>query len=471
MSNIPYRTEPERSGRMPSCLPFLIVNEAAERFSFYGMRTILVIFMTQYLLNADGTLDVMSEPEARSYYHLFTSAVYFFPVIGALIADIWLGKYRTIMSLSLVYCLGHLALAMDQTRVGLAVGLTLIAVGSGGIKPCVSANLGDQFSSTNSHLLSKAFYWFYFAINFGAGLSTLLTPWLLNHIGPHLAFGVPGLLMLLATWVFWLGRRDYVHIPARGKTFLRELLTRDSLLAMWRLTPIYLFVAVFWALYDQTGSAWVLQARNMDLYWMGVEWLPSQIQFVNPFLIMLLIPVFAYGVYPAMDKVFPLTPLRKISIGFFMTVIAFVISAVIEMQIVSGLRPNIVVANRGVRGDHRGGGHGLDHVFGIFLHPGAQGLEIVCHGALSPVGVPGERLYLVGEFFHSERRRQRVAGRPGLLLVFHVGHARRVDSLYRGGQTLQRPNLSSGRGRMIVGLRLRLTRPTRLTTPAWSFRA
>lgn len=326
---------------MPSCIPFLIVNEAAERFSFYGMRTILIIFMTQYLLNADGALDVMSAPEARSYYHLFTSAVYFFPVIGALVADVWFGKYRTIMSLSLVYCLGHLALAVDQTRLGLAVGLTLIAVGSGGIKPCVSANLGDQFSSTNSHLLSKAFYWFYFAINFGAGISTLLTPWLLNHIGPHLAFGVPGLLMLLATWVFWLGRRDYAHIPARGKTFLRELLTRDSLLAMWRLAPIYLFVAVFWALFDQTGSAWVLQARNMDLYWMGVEWLPSQIQFVNPFLIMLLIPVFAYGVYPALDRVFPLTPLRKISIGFFVTVIAFVISAVIEIQIVSGLRPNI----------------------------------------------------------------------------------------------------------------------------------
>ena len=341
MSNTPYRTEPERSSRMPSCIPFLIVNEAAERFSFYGMRTILIIFMTQYLLNADGALDVMNEPEARSYYHLFTSAVYFFPVIGAVIADVWFGKYRTIMSLSLVYCLGHLALAVDQTRLGLAVGLTLIAVGSGGIKPCVSANLGDQFSSTNSHLLSKAFYWFYFAINFGAGISTLLTPWLLNHIGPHLAFGVPGLLMLLATWVFWLGRRDYAHIPAKGTAFLRDLSSRESLLAMWRLTPIYLFVAVFWALYDQTGSAWVLQARNMDLYWMGVEWLPSQIQFVNPFLIMLLIPVFAYGVYPAVDRVFPLTPLRKISIGFFVTVIAFVISAVIEMQIVSGLRPNI----------------------------------------------------------------------------------------------------------------------------------
>ncbi len=342
MSNAGYRTQPEPSEQMPSCIPFLIVNEAAERFSFYGMRTILVIFMTQYLLNADGTLDVMSEPEARSYYHLFTSAVYFFPVIGALIADAWGGKYATIMSLSLVYCLGHLALAMDQTRVGLAVGLALIAVGSGGIKPCVSANLGDQFSATNGHLLSKAFYWFYFAINFGAGLSTLLTPWLLRHVGPHLAFGVPGLLMLLATWVFWLGRREYAHVPARGRAFFQELLTRESLVALWHLTPIYLFVAMFWALYDQTGSAWVLQARKMDLYWLGVEWLPSQIQFVNPFLIMLLIPVFASFLYPAVEKVVPLTPLRKISIGFFVTVIAFVISAVIEMQIAAGLRPNVV---------------------------------------------------------------------------------------------------------------------------------
>ncbi len=326
---------------MPSAIPFLIVNEAAERFSYYGMRTILVIFMTHYLLNVDGALDVMTEPEALTYYHLFASAVYFFPAVGALLADVWLGKYRTILSLSLVYCLGHLALAVDQTRIGLAVGLTLIAVGSGGIKPCVSANLGDQFCSTNGHLLSKAFYWFYFAINLGAGISTLLTPWLLHHIGPHVAFGVPGLLMLIATWVFWLGRGQYAHVPPRGRSFFREFLAPESLRALWHLTPVYLFVAFFWALYDQTGSAWVLQATHMDLHWMGMEWLPSQIQFVNPFLIMLLIPLFAFGVYPWIDRVFPLTPLRKISIGFFVTVAAFVISALIEVQIAAGLRPNV----------------------------------------------------------------------------------------------------------------------------------
>ena len=337
-----YRTTPVKTSRMPDSILFLVTNEAAERFSYYGMRAILVVFMTEYLLNQDGVLEVMGEAEARSYFHLFASAVYFFPALGAVIADVYWGKFRTIVVLSIVYCLGHLALAIDQTRVGLAIGLTLIAIGSGGIKPCVSANLGDQFNPENSHLLSKAFYWFYFAINLGAGISTLLTPWLLHHVGPHVAFGVPGLLMLLATWVFWTGRWQYAHIPPKGRAFLTELMSSESLKALWRLTPVFLFSAFFWSLYDQTGSAWVLQAKNMDRHWMGIEWLPSQIQVVNPFLIMILIPIFSYVVYPLLENVFPLTPLRKIAAGFFVTVVAFVLSAQIELQISAGDRPNIV---------------------------------------------------------------------------------------------------------------------------------
>ena len=342
MTSSGYRTHPLATDRMPSAMPYLIMNEAAERFSYYGMRAILPIFMTEYLLDQQGSLSVMGDAETRSYFHLFASAVYFFPVLGALVADMFWGKYRTIVTLSLVYCLGHLALAIDQTRLGLGIGLTLIAIGSGGIKPCVSANLGDQFGFQNQHLLTKAFNWFYFSINLGAGISSLLTPWLLHHVGPHVAFGIPGVLMLLATWVFWLGRWKYAHIPPRGKAFLLELVAPESLQALCRLAPIYLFVAFFWSLYDQTGSAWVLQAKNMDRYWLGVEWLPSQIQTVNPFLIMVLIPIFVYGVYPLLEKVMILTPLRKISMGFFVTVVAFVLSAQIEGQISDGLEPNIV---------------------------------------------------------------------------------------------------------------------------------
>ncbi len=342
MTSKAYRTQPLVTDRMPAAISYLIVNEAAERFSYYGMRAILVVFMTDYLLDRQGSLDVMAEAEARSYFHFFASAVYFFPALGAVVADVFWGKYRTIVTLSIVYCLGHLALAIDQTRLGLAMGLTLIAIGSGGIKPCVSANLGDQFGSRNQYLLTKAFYWFYFAINLGAGVSTLFTPWCLKHFGPHIAFGIPGILMLIATWVFWLGRWKYAHIPAKGRVFLRELLAPESLRAIWRLAPIYLFVAFFWSLYDQTGSAWVLQAKNMDRTWMGIEWLPSQIQMVNPFLIMMLIPIFVFGVYPLLEKVMTVTPLRKISMGFFVTVAAFVLSAHIEAQISAGLQPNIV---------------------------------------------------------------------------------------------------------------------------------
>jgi len=195
-----YRTAPLATAGRPPGLPYIIGNEGAERFSFYGMRAILVVFMTQYLMAGSGS-DLMGEEEAKGWYHLFVSAVYFTPLLGALISDGLLGKFRTIISLSIVYCLGHFALAIDHTRLGLALGLGLIALGSGGIKPCVSAHVGDQFGQSNQHLLSRIFGWFYFSINAGAFASMLATPWLLKVYGASVAFAVPGLLMLAATLI------------------------------------------------------------------------------------------------------------------------------------------------------------------------------------------------------------------------------------------------------------------------------
>lgn len=338
---MPYLTAPLPRADMPGGVPYIVGNEAAERFSFYGMKGILVVFMTQYLMGSGGLLDTMSEPAAMSWYHLFTSAVYFTPLLGALLSDVWLGKYRTILLLSVVYCLGHLALAMDETRLGLALGLGLIAFGSGGIKPCVSAHVGDQFGSRNSHLLEKVFGWFYFAINLGSFVSTLLTPWLLDRYGPAWAFGVPGALMAIATWVFWLGRKKFVHIPAGGRAFLKETFSREGLAALGRLLLLYVFVAVFWSLYDQTGSAWVLQAQRMDRHFLGIEWLSSQIQAVNPILILLFIPVFGRWVYPFAGRFTTLTPLRKIGAGFFLTAASFWLSGWIEAQLQAGLALNI----------------------------------------------------------------------------------------------------------------------------------
>ena len=281
-------TQPVDSERMPGGIPYIIGNEAAERFSFYGMKAILVVYMTKHLLDADGNPDYMSDTAAKAAYHNFTASAYFFPLIGALISDWFFGKYRTIIWLSLVYCLGHLVLAMGDTgavsalgmspRSCLFGGLMLIAIGSGGIKPCVSAHVGDQFGKRNHHLLSKVFGWFYVAINLGAFLSTLATPFLLKEFGPSVAFGVPGVLMFIATLVFWMGRNKFVHIPAGGNGFIKETFSKEGLVIIGKLAVLYLFVSVFWSLFDQTGSSWVLQADNMDRKLFGYELLPSQIQ-------------------------------------------------------------------------------------------------------------------------------------------------------------------------------------------------
>ena len=341
MPPTPLLTAPPKTDGMPPGIPFIVANEAAERFSYYGMRGILVVFMTKYMLDQAGASATLSEVEARKWYHLFISSAYFFPIFGAILADGFLGKYRTIFWLSLVYCLGHVALAINNTPIGLTIGLTLIAIGSGGIKPCVSSNVGDQFGASNQHLLTKVFGWFYFSVNVGSALATLLIPWLLKHSGPHVAFGTPGAFMFLATFFFWLGRRRFVHIPPGGKTFVRETFSWKGIGSIAKLFVIYLFVALFWSLYDQTSSAWILQASKMDLHWMGIDWLPAQVHTVNPVLILLYIPLFTYVIYPAIQRVYPLTPLRKMGIGFVLTAISFLIPAWVETRIEAGFKPNL----------------------------------------------------------------------------------------------------------------------------------
>jgi len=336
-----YRTAPEPLTGMPPGIPYIVANEAAERYSFYGMRAILVIFMTKYLMGTTGELELMTEEEAKTWFHLFVTGVYSFPIVGAILSDAFLGKYRTIMALSIVYCLGHLTLAIDDSRFGLGIGLGLIAMGSGGIKPCVSAHVGDQFGRTNAHLLPRVFGWFYFAINVGALASILFAEPLLHRFGSSVAFGVPGVLMAIATLAFWLGRNEFVHIPPGGMAFLREVFSAEGLKALGKLFIIYAFIAMFWALFDQQGSAWVLQAQRMDRHFI-VDWDPSQAQWLNPALVLLFIPLFNRVIYPAFDRFWPLTPLRKISLGLLLTVPAFLLPAWLEARLDAGETVNIV---------------------------------------------------------------------------------------------------------------------------------
>jgi proton-dependent oligopeptide transporter, POT family len=352
MAKHTYLTSPPNLTGMPPGVPYIIGNEAAERFSYYGMKSVLTVFMAHYILNQSGVLAPMNANESYMYTHLFVFGVYLLPVLGAILADGFLGKYWTILSLSIVYCLGNLTLACMATSWGIAIGqrimlligLILICLGAGGIKPCVSANVGDQFGESNKHLLSKMFGWFYFSINAGSFISSILCPWLLANPkwGPGWAFGIPGVAMLIATLFFWGGRNKMVHVPPAGLGYLKETVSKEGLLTLGRIAMVFFFILFFWGLWGMSnGAEWTLQAEKMNLHWMGMDLIAAQVQTANPILILIFIPIVNYALYPAIDKVYPLTPLRKIGIGLFITALSFVVIVWIQSQIDSGLKPSI----------------------------------------------------------------------------------------------------------------------------------
>ncbi|WP_394848428.1 oligopeptide:H+ symporter [Pendulispora brunnea] len=217
--------------RMPRQIPFIIANEGCERFSFYGMRNILTPFLVSSLLLY---LPEAERPSmAKEVFHSFVIGVYFFPLLGGWLSDRFFGKYNTTLWFSLIYCAGHACLAaFDHNRHGFYAGLFLIALGSGGIKPLVTAFVGDQFDKSNKHLAKLVYDAFYWIINLGSFFASLFMPIFLRDFGPSVAFGIPGILMLVATIVFWSGRKRYVIVPPSPpdpNSFLNVV--RTSLLA------------------------------------------------------------------------------------------------------------------------------------------------------------------------------------------------------------------------------------------------
>jgi len=193
-------TTPDPKAPIPRQIPYIIGNEGCERFSFYGMRNILTVFLVSSLLAYLPEGDRAGA--AKDVFHTFVIGVYFFPLLGGWISDRFFGKYNTIFWLSLVYCVGQFCLALFvDNRAGFYFGLCLIALGSGGIKPCVAAFVGDQFDQTNKHRAKVVFDAFYWIINFGSFFASLLMPIFLRQLGPAIAFGLPGLLMFISTVV------------------------------------------------------------------------------------------------------------------------------------------------------------------------------------------------------------------------------------------------------------------------------
>lgn len=362
------------TGKFPRSILYIVGNEAAERFSFYGMKALLTTFLVSQFFNPTNNpaLATTAAAHANEITHLFNTLVYLLPLAGALLADWYWGKYKVILYLSLVYVAGNACLAgFAHNLNGFLFGLLLIAIGSGGIKPCVSANVGDQFDPSQSAQMSVAYSWFYFSINVGAFISQMLTPVIMQHYSPAVAFGVPGVLMALATLVFFWGRNSYVKKPPVGINrdnfvniswfaFKKRLGGKspghwldtaktafpaekvDAVRQVWRVFAFFSTIPIFWALNDQNSSEWVLQAKKMDLHFLGHTWLAEQVQSINAILVLVYIPLFNYALFPALERRgITLTPHRKVGAGFILTILAFLIIYWIQLQLDAGSTPNI----------------------------------------------------------------------------------------------------------------------------------
>lgn len=192
------------------------------------MKAILVIYLTQKLLYDDDTATVL--------YHTFNTLVYFFCIFGAIIADSWWGKFKTILWLSVVYVAGSTVIAIGAieewnlpARTMTIIGLGLIALGSGGIKPCVAAFGGEQFTlPQQAAQLAVFFSLFYFSVNAGSLISTTVTPILRDDVPCFgmddcfpLAFGVPAMLMIVSILIFVGGKFLYKILPHQGNMLVK----------------------------------------------------------------------------------------------------------------------------------------------------------------------------------------------------------------------------------------------------------
>uniref|UniRef100_A0A8B9EQG2 Solute carrier family 15 member 1 n=1 Tax=Anser cygnoides TaxID=8845 RepID=A0A8B9EQG2_ANSCY len=316
------------------------------------MRAVLVLYF-KYFLRWDDNF-------STAIYHTFVALCYLTPILGALIADSWLGKFKTIVSLSIVYTVGALSMT----------GLILIALGTGGIKPCVSAFGGDQFEDHQEKQRSRFFSIFYLAINAGSLLSTVITPILRGNKQQcyPLAFGVPAALMAVSLIVFMIGSGMYKKVQPQGnimvqvckcigfaiknrfrhrskeypkrehwldwasEKYSKRLITQTRMVL--KVLFLYIPLPMFWALFDQQGSRWTLQATTMDGNFGAIQIQPDQMQTVNPILIVIMVPVVDAVIYPLIRKCkINFTPLRKMTVGMFLAGLAFIAAALVQLQI------------------------------------------------------------------------------------------------------------------------------------------
>ena len=331
---------------------YIFWGELAERASFYGMRTVLALYMVNVL--------AFSEQNAATIMPAFVASCYIAPLLGGWLADRVLGRYKTILYFSGPYVLGHIILGGWENRTALFIALVLLALGSGSIKPNTSTLMGAMYvEQKKTALLTEAFAYFYAALNIGSAIATIALPFVRDYIAEHdkatlgaqaalekgyaVALMIPAALMILAFGFFAIGKKHYPVEHVRNlppKTVEQKSLERATLA---RIAGVFATIVVFWFVYDESASTWIYFANNHMIgtvaegskivnleLWKGFTVTADQIQGLNPILIVLLTPIFnaLWEILKTRRGGIDVPDTRKMLFGFFIVIGCMALMAV-----------------------------------------------------------------------------------------------------------------------------------------------
>ncbi|KAI1719190.1 POT family domain-containing protein [Ditylenchus destructor] len=384
----------EKLRNWPLSTLLIVGNVFCYRFSALG--TVLPLYLLNVLKFSDNQTNV--------FFYIFWTLIGITPLIASIIADGYIGKYKTIVYSSLLIVIGKIVVALASGFISEAfihpwvdfIGFLIIVAGSGGIGSCSAPFGGDQFDSPEKRaILSSYFSFSYAAMSLGIAASTIFLPMMRAHscMGQDscypLSFGFSAGVMVFATVLVLAGSRSYVKYPPKGNVFggvfrtIKEALknrsrSKDSsrkchwldyyfdthncafhgecvelqkvrgdskacekrqfvndVKSLLRVLIMLLPTPLFWTLYDQQYSVWVLQALQMNgnIFGGRLLILPDQMQFVNPLLVLVFVVIFDAIIYPFLGCFIKLTQLRKMSAGGLLLPLALVMSAMLQVRI------------------------------------------------------------------------------------------------------------------------------------------
>lgn len=305
----------------PRGLSTLFFTEMWERFSYYGMRAILVLYMTQALQFADA--------DALSIYGYYTSSVYFLPIFGGWIADKFLGAKRAVLFGGIIIACGHFSLAFSPLPF-FYTGLVLVAFGTGLLKPNISTMVGDLYLEEDPRR-DSGFSLFYMGINLGAFIAPLICGYLGQNVNWHYGFAAAGIGMIIGLIQFVFSGTRLENIgelktkrESEGITEIQEKLTPEEIKRLFVIGILFFFSVVFFMAFEQSGSSLTLFADRLTANSIfGFEFPSSWFQIVQPLCLLILAPVFA-SLWLKMDDKQPSSP-RKFSYGLLFVGISYVL--------------------------------------------------------------------------------------------------------------------------------------------------